>query len=654
VRRISLALIELESGRGTTAHVEEAARELHTVKGESRMLDLQPVAELAHAAEDLILGCQGLPPAELCAQVIGGLDVLARALVSDPRSEESVSALREAAEILRASAPSAPVAVAEPVAEPDPEPEPAEKAKTEKDERWIQVNARQVDQVCEQVAQVSADFRALNSRLLASDGASPAARRALLEDFDRCRTLVDGLFSSSWSLRLQQIEPALGDLVRHARELAVSQGKRVRAQVQAAGAQIERTVLDELWEPLVHIVRNAVDHGIEPPDARNGKPAEAQLQLRAEAAGAGVLLTISDDGRGIDPEVVRAAAVHKGLLSDEAARALGPREALELVFQHGFSTREQVSELSGRGVGLDVVRTVVERLGGTVTLDSRVGQGTELVLSIPSQLTLERALVVECGGALYGIPSRQVLDVQARAAVTVHKVAGGEVVRHRDESLPFRSLSTLLDGSDAQEPWVLIVAAGARRWALGCPALVGELELLRQPLDRLLASSQHLGASATLDDGRLVLLLSLPGLVRLTGAVPMVRVAQRAPQKKRARILVVDDSEVIRDLVAQVLRGAGFEVQTAPDGGAALALIETAPPDAVVADVEMPVMDGFELLRRVRQRWADLPVIMLTTRASAEDRRHAVALGANAHLVKSGFQEATLLSTVRRFVEHTA
>jgi chemotaxis protein histidine kinase CheA len=614
------------------------------------MLDLQPAAELAHAAEDLILGCQGLPPPELCAQAIGGLDVLARALVSDPRSEESVSALREAADILRASAPTPAARAAEPVAEPEPE----KAAAPSSDERWIQVNARQVDQVCEQVAQVSADFRALSSRLLNSDGASPAARRALLEDFDRCRTLVDGLLSSSWSLRLQQIEPALADLVRHARELAVSQGKRVRAQVQAAGAQIERTVLDELWEPLVHIVRNAVDHGIEPPDARGGKPAEAQLQLRAEAAGAGVLLTISDDGRGIDPEVVRAAAVHKGLLTDEAARALAPREALELVFQHGFSTREEVSELSGRGVGLDVVRTVVERLGGTVMLDSRVGHGTELVLSIPSQLTLERALVVDCGGALYGIPSRQVLDVQARAGVTVHKVAGGEVVRHRDESLPFRSLSALLEGADTAEPWVLIVAAGARRWALGCPALVGELELLRQPLDKLLAASPHLGASATLDDGRLVLLLSLPGLVRLTGGAPRVRPAQRAPQKKQARILVVDDSEVIRDLVAQVLRGAGFEVQTAADGGAALALIENALPDAVVADVEMPVMDGFELLRRVRQRWADLPVIMLTTRASAEDRRHAVALGANAHLVKSGFQEATLLSTVRRFVEHTA
>lgn len=673
LRRTSLVLIELEAGRGGAADLEGLARELHTVKGESRMFGLAPVAEVCHAAEDLVLAGNGKPPPpEACVRLIAALEVVSQALQGEAGIDETVArALRQAAEGLRGTARAAAPASAESGAAATPGAGTPDAAGTAEaaghtgagngaaaaaaaGERWIQVGARKVDDLCEQVAQISSDFRALAARLAATESiAAGAARRALLEDFDRCRTQLDALMSASWALRLQQIEPALGDLVRHARELALQQGKRLRVSIDAAGAQVERSVLDELWEPLLHIVRNAVDHGIEPPDERGQKPPEARLSLRAEPSGASVLITIADDGRGIDPDAVRAAAVRRGLLTREAAAALGEREALELTFQHGFSTRAEVSELSGRGVGLDVVRSVVENLGGTVTLDSRRGEGTTLTLSIPTRLSLERTLVVECGGALYGVPSRQVLEVIPRVAGDIRVVPGGEVLRHREENLPYRSLAALLGSHVDEEPWVLILAAGVRRWAIGCPALVGEFDLLRQPVDRVLAGNQHVGASATLDDGRLVLLLATAGLVRLDARAPGPR-PTAPPAKRRRHILVVDDSEIIRDLVAQVLRGAGFEVQTAPDGGAALALIEASPPDAVVADVEMPVMDGFELLRRVRLSWPALPVIMLTTRSSVEDHRRAAQLGANAHLIKSVFQEATLLQTVRRFVDQPA
>jgi two-component system chemotaxis sensor kinase CheA/two-component system sensor histidine kinase and response regulator WspE len=440
--------------------------------------------------------------------------------------------------------------------------------------------------------------------------------------------------------------------MRHARELALQQGKRLRIQIEAAGAQVERSILDELGEPLAHLVRNAVDHGIEAPSERGDKDPEARLVLHAEPSGANVVLSIIDDGRGIDPAAVRAAAVRRGLMSAEAAEHFGDREALELIFQHGFSTRTAVTDLSGRGVGLDVVRSVIEKLGGTVTVTSEPGKGTRFVLSIPTRLSLERALVLECGGALYGIPSRQVLEVTHRTDGAVTPVPGGEVVRYRDESLPYRSLSALLSSEAVEEPWLLVIVVGMRRWALGCHSIVGEFDLVRQPPDRLLQSSAHVGGSATLDDGRLVLLLSLAALVR-RAAVPLrAPVARASAPKRPGRILVVDDSEIIRDLVTHVLRDAGFEVHAAADGGAALALIDSNLPDAILADVEMPVMDGFELLRRVRASWPDLPVVMLTTRSSPEDRSRSAALGANAHLVKSGFQEATLLQTIRGLVDH--
>jgi CheY-like chemotaxis protein len=402
----------------------------------------------------------------------------------------------------------------------------------------------------------------------------------------------------------------------------------------------------------LHIVRNAIDHGVEAPSERAGKPPEATLSLRAEPSGAAVLITIADDGRGVDPARVRQSAVERGMLSATAAASLGEAQVLDLLFQHGFSTRTEVSDLSGRGIGLDVVRSVVEELGGTVSLSSRLGQGTEISLSIPARLSQEKILVVVCGDALCGLPARQVAEVVRRHEGSVEPVPGGELFRYHDVALPFHSLSALLGRHADAEPWVLILSTASRRTALAVPALVGEHELLRRPLDRALAVHGHLGGSATLDDGRLVLLLALAGLFRRTAFAAAPRARPAAPEAHaRPFVLVVEDSDVIRDLVADILRGAGIEVRTASNGQEGADALAERVPDAIVCDVEMPIMDGLELLRHVRSRWPELPMIMLTTRGSEDDRRQAAALGANAHLIKSGFREDLLLETLRRFLD---
>jgi CheY-like chemotaxis protein len=273
------------------------------------------------------------------------------------------------------------------------------------------------------------------------------------------------------------------------------------------------------------------------------------------------------------------------------------------------------------------------------------------MMTIPTRMSVERALVVECGGALYGFPARDVIEVVHASAHSAEQVVGGEVVRYRDQAIPLRSLSAAVAHQREAEPWALILD-GEPRWALTVPALLGDHELVRQPIDRLLHSLQHIGASATLDDGRMVLLVTLAGLLRQTeGIQPKHKASGSRPAARRVRALVVDDSEVIRDLVAQILRASGLEVETAPEGRSALALIEARPPDIVIADVEMPIMNGFELLEQIRARTQKLPVVLLTSRGSPEDRRRAATLGANAHLIKSGFGEASLLETIRRFVD---
>jgi two-component system chemotaxis sensor kinase CheA len=446
------------------------------------------------------------------------------------------------------------------------------------------------------------------------------------------------------------VEPVFGELLRHARELAAAQGKRLRVVVEAARAQVERSVLDKLWDGLLHLTRNAIDHGIEAPGERAPKPVEASLILHAEPVGSSVVFTISDDGRGVDPARVRAAAVARGRLRPAEAEALSDEGALELLFEHGFSTRAEVGDISGRGVGLDVVRSVVEGLGGAIDLRSTPGQGTRITMSIPTSLSIEHALVVACGGALYGFPARYVQEVLRTSEHAVEAVVGGQVLRYRDAAVPLRSLAAVLGQPAQAEPWALLISTGDRRWALTVPSLLGEHELVRQPLDRLLAALEHLGASATLDDGRLVLIMAMAGLLRRAERRPLApKIA--APLARKPRALVVEDSAIIRDLVVQILRASGLEVLTAPEGKAALALVDAESPDIVISDIEMPGMNGFDLLQAIRARSQKLPVIMLTSRGSTEDRQRAAAMGANAHLVKSGFEEDTLVEIVRRFVE---
>jgi chemotaxis protein histidine kinase CheA len=513
--------------------------------------------------------------------------------------------------------------------------------------RWIQVEAKRVDELVSRVAHLQAEL----GRLQAQVRASAAARdRDLGETLERCRLVLDDVSSASWGLRPVPVEPTLVDLLRHARELAIVQGKRVQVSVEAGGALIERNVLHALGEPLLHLVRNAIDHGIELPDERGAKPPDARLRLRAEAVGSDVVITVIDDGRGVDSARVRRVAVERGLLSTEAAERLTEEESIELLFHHGFSTATEVSELSGRGVGLDVVREQVTALGGTVTLRSRRGEGTEITLALPSRITQERALVVDCGGVLFGIASRHVAEVSRRGDHPIEPVAGGRIVRRHDVPVPLRSLAGTLGYAVADEPWILFVTVGARTIALAVPGLVGEHELVRQPVDRLLARNPHVGASATLPDGRLVLLLVLGHLLerRETAHAPVETTSRRA--MRSLRVLVVDDSDIVRDLVAQVLRAAGHDVATAHNGAVALGMLDTVRPELIVTDVEMPVMDGFELLRHVRLRDPKLPCILLTSRSSPADHRRSIELGASAHLVKSTFRDETLLETVRRVV----
>jgi chemotaxis protein histidine kinase CheA len=647
--RATQRLVDEFQSTSDPERLQLALGELHTLKGESRMLGLVEISDLAHALET------ELGSAQRFSLALGAFDAMLNVLLGG----DGEDALRAALVSLRGETPtdSAPApppeerqASARALAEDGGTGAVPERKKRAAD-RFMQVDAGLIDLLCERVAELTAAFGQLETSADALiDRSARHTRTAKLTDaFERCRALLDEATSTAWTLRLVPIDPLLEELARHARRAAEGQQKLVEVQTAAGGVQLERDVADQLWESLLHLVQNAVDHGIEEPDARGHKPPVARLRLSAESVGPNVVLRVEDDGRGIDPAQIRRAAVERGVVSAEVATDLTDAQATELLFEHGFSTRSVASQTAGRGVGLDVVRRRVESLGGHVGIESELGSGTRFSLGVPFAITKEKLLVVELSGAPYAFPARVVRAVLGSSALP--RPGQDSVVRHEGELYPFRSLCDALSlPQTGAEPVILVLDLSGRKFAASVGRIVGERELIRRPAEKLLHQT-GIGASAVLEDGRIVLLPELDYVHRALRA----RAGQLVPgsveqERRRQRVLVADDSPVVRELVTEILSGAGLLVEQAVDGAAALEKVLQSEPDLVVSDVEMPRMNGFDLLAEVRKRTQRLPVIMLSTRGSVEDRKRATRLGANAYLVKTDFHSESLLEVVRRFV----
>jgi chemotaxis protein histidine kinase CheA len=649
---------------GNTEALAEVRRELHTLKGDSHLLGLVRIGEVAHACEERIQ-----PPNDLATapRPIGrALDAIKTALRDETADRSAFDGLLRNAIVELAEGPghspssdpaaSAPAIVLPPPEPPTPRPaapvapgivveapgKPARRAAPSEASRWIHVNAHDVDAVCERLSALHADLGKIHATLR---GVLSGARDTM-HDVERLRADLDEIVSSAWALRLAPVYPALSELGEHALDLAQAHGKELRVRIDDGGALVERRLLDEMREPLLHLVRNAVDHGIEPASERGDKPVPAELVLSAVGSGGQVVITVADDGRGIDVATVRQAAIARGLI--DAATPLSEEAARELLFVHGFSTRQGATNLSGRGIGLDAVRRRLTAVGGRVSVSNNPGGGTRFAIQIPSTVFRERVLIADVGGALCALPAREVEAVVQVASAMIESVGSTPLLRYQGEGIPVLPLPLFRGSADSTR--AAIVSHAGRRWAISLPEVVGDVELLRVPVDAAVASLGPFAASGTLDDGRLVLVVSLDALLsRPRQIADIARTVVR--ERSRRRVLVVDDSPIVRDLLSELLSSVGLSVRVAGDGAAALQQLAEDSVDLIVCDVEMPVMDGFELLRRLRERADRVPVVMVTTRGSLSDRAMAASLGADALIVKSEFENAHLLETVRRFVE---
>ncbi len=467
------------------------------------------------------------------------------------------------------------------------------------------------------------------------------------------------------SIRMMPFSTQAERLYRIVRQTAKELGKRANLDIRGGHIELDRSVLDKIMAPVEHMLRNSLSHGIEDKSERQaaGKPEVGDILVTLSQEGNEIVLAVSDDGAGLNPAKIRARAESLGLLPPGAQ--IEDAELFEFIFQPGFSTASAVTQIAGRGVGMDVVKAEVSNLGGRVEIVSALGQGTTFRLYLPLTLTVMQTLMVRAGGVLYAIPStmiEQVLEVKEERLIAIRNAGQ---VEWKDNRYPFSFLPHLLGDTESlpesrRRYWILLLRSGAKRVSVLVDELHGNQEVVIKNIGPQLARVVGLAGATVLGDGRVVLILNP---VALAGRQPVdssllaagFKAETEAPVQEAETmptVLVVDDSLTVRKITGRLLAREGYQVITAKDGVDALEhLVETIP-DVMLSDIEMPRMDGFDLVRNVRSdpRLANLPVIMITSRTAEKHRSYALEIGANEYLGKP-YEEEKLLELIAGFVK---
>jgi two-component system sensor histidine kinase and response regulator WspE len=473
------------------------------------------------------------------------------------------------------------------------------------------------------------------------------------------------------SSRMRPLAEGVRGFPRLVRDVSRQLGKQVRFVVDGETTGVDRDILDRLEAPLNHLIRNAMDHGLETTEERiaAGKPATGTIRLEARHRAGMLQIVLSDDGRGIDLDRLRAKVVEKGLTTAPLAARLSEAELLDFLFLPGFSTREQVNEISGRGVGLDVVQNMVQEVRGTVRVSSRPGKGMRFTLLLPITVSVIRALLVQIGGEPYAFPLNRIDRILMLEHDDVRELEGKPFLLIDDQPVGLVEAAKVFELPPAaprgEGPLpVVVVSDRSHRFGVVVDEFSGERDLRVSPLDPRLGKVPNLSSSSVLENGWPVLIVDAEDLVRsidnllsgrrlkgldgrgTKGAGAGESAGRQARQAKR--VLVVDDSITVRELERQLLESRGYQVDTAVDGVDGWNAVRTAHYDLVVSDVDMPRMNGIELVENIKNdsRLRTIPVVIISYKDRDEDRVRGLDAGANHYLTKSSFHDRTFLSTV--------
>lgn len=662
--------------------LHELLRSAHTLKGSARMLDLGVLGQVAHDMETLLKsmedGERPLTPGlvDLLLVATDALEALTAQAHSGGEIAVNVDAVLEG---LKTG-----VLSEHPTVLPAASPE----VKTERE--TVRASVAKLDQMVNLLGEMLIVHRMFEERgrqMSSLRGRLDAFLRRLrqAENYRLCKEILDDftrltldldrdtlalsyltgeLHDGAMELRMLPLSTITDDLVRMTRDLARDQQKEILFSISGDEVELDRMMLEAARPMLLHMLRNAVDHGVEAPDERQraGKPVSAQVELSARYEGGFVRLVLRDDGRGIDPEQIRKVAVERRLLSADEARRLSDEEAVYMILRPGFSTREIITDISGRGVGMDVVKANVDRVKGNLVIHSTPGKGTEMILLLPLTLAIVNSLIVDCEGDVYAIPLHYVTEILRLTEKDILSEGGKEVIRVRGTTLPLFAMREILglsrQQSESKKLTALVLNFREQRLACLVSKSLGVQDLVAKGMGKQLKSVEFFSGATILGDGSPALILSVPDLfaASLSGQGSRLRQELEGTRVKarKGRVLVVDDSITTRTMEKNILETHGYEVTIAVSGPDALSQIASVDFtfDLVVSDVEMPGMTGFELTRKLREmdQTREIPVIIVSSLASDADKRQGIEAGAQAYIVKGSFDQGTLLSTVETLI----
>ncbi|WP_295453410.1 response regulator [uncultured Thiodictyon sp.] len=711
LQRIEAGLLQLERTPDDGPLLEEVFREAHSLKGAARMLGLREVQNLAHAIENLLGDARAGKlriSAALVPPQLATLDQIRR-LVAHALGDEPAPPLPGAVAV--APAPDPPLiaptlaslladrvaSAAVPIPLPQPAPTDLWSAATSSpapasplpDFRidTLRIESTRLDALLQlggelvvgkgRMARWQTELDQLLSRceyhlrepqrgaqgLAAVTAELERLRGHMAGDSARLATVAVQIESGIRALRLLPMATLLDLFPRMVHDLSTELGKQLTYKVAGAATVADKRIIEELKAPLMHLLRNAIDHGIESPGERRqaGKPEAGLIAIVVTQSPDAVQITLSDDGRGLDLDAIRAQALKQRLHTPEELQDLTEAQLQALIFQPGFSTSRIITDLSGRGVGLDVVRDTVERLRGSLKIISKPGQGLTICLRLPVSLTATQAMLVREWGQTYAVAFEDIVFVTRLRPAQLHTLEGRQWFYRDHQAIPLERLGLLLDRAPPalkEDEWLhcLVLKVDNDTFGLALDEVLESEDIVVKPTTTPLVRVRNVSGLAVLTTGLVCPVLNPYDLLRsmtrsarntAPAATAAAGEAAAAPAK---RILLAEDSITTRMQERRILEAAGYEVVTAVDGLDAWNTLTLHPFDAVVSDIQMPRMSGLELAERIRRNrtFAELPIILITALASEEDRRRGMEVGADAYISKSEFDQSLLLDCLAR------
>ncbi len=711
---LETGLVEVEQEQ-TPEKMEPLMRAAHSIKGAARLVGLDAVVGLAHAMEDVLSAAQRgtlTLGANHVDALLQGNDAFTRLSTVDAAAmpewlDSEAAELKALGKTVRSTLSGEPAPAPTPPAEPRKQEAP--RAKVEKEEKGVvRVIPESLNRLMGYAGECLVQAKStkpLSTSLLkmkegqmeiitALEGIFNSRKnrlfpREIRERFGECLTrldqvrdalvtqivdfelfsrnlehLADKLYGEVVAIRMRPFSDGVPGFPRMVRDMARNMGKKVNFRIVGESTKVDRDILEKLEAPLTHLLRNAVDHGIEMPGERAaaGKTAEAGIVLEARHSSGMLNIRVSDDGRGIDIERLRRKVVEKGHASAEMAAGFTEAELLDFLFLPGFSTASKVTEVSGRGVGLDVVMSMVEEVGGSVRVETRQGAGTSFYMILPLTLSVLRALLVEIGGEPYAVPLTRIDHIVECGTDALKILEDKQFYTYENENVGIVDAHQVLQlqSPDGRGPnaCIVIISDRLNRYGLVVDRFLGQRELVVIPLDIRLGKIPNIGAGAVLEDGLPVLILDVDDLVRsvdnlLThGRLSKVGARKRAGRALKKKILVVDDSLTVREVERRLLENSGYDVSVAVDGMDGWNSVLLNRFDLIISDIDMPRMNGIEFIRKVKSdpNLKETPVIIVSYKDREEDRLRGLEAGANYYLTKSSFQDEGLTNAVRDLI----